>query len=217
MRATTRSMAAEFFGTALLVCTVVGSGIMGTQLSDNLGVALLINALATVFVLALLIYMLAPLSGAHFNPAVSLVSAITKSQRPLDTLLYSLSQALGAIAGALTANFMFGFPVIQFSEKARVTAGTLTGEVIATAGLIAIIFTLVYRDKKELIPVAVAGWIGAAYFFTSSTSFANPAVTIGRVFSDSFSGISPESVVPFISAQLLGAIIGLVLSKTLSK
>jgi glycerol uptake facilitator-like aquaporin len=210
-------MAAEFFGTALLVCTVVGSGIMGTQLSDNLGVALLINALATVFVLALLIYMLAPLSGAHFNPAVSLVSAITKSQRPLDTLLYSLSQALGAIAGALTANFMFGFPVIQFSEKARVTAGTLTGEVIATAGLIAIIFTLVYRDKKELIPVAVAGWIGAAYFFTSSTSFANPAVTIGRVFSDSFSGISPESVVPFISAQLLGAIIGLVLSKTLSK
>ena len=217
MRATTKSITAEFFGTALLVCAVVGSGIMGTNLSDDLGVVLIINALSTMFILALLIYMLAPLSGAHFNPAVSLVSALSKSLRPVDALIYLIAQILGAISGALTANFMFGLPVIQISNQARLSAGTIVGEFIATAGLITIIFTLLKRNKVDLVPIAVAGWIGAAYLFTSSTSFANPAVTIGRIFTDSFSGIAPESVPGFILAQIVGALVGYYLAGVLSR
>jgi glycerol uptake facilitator-like aquaporin len=206
---------AEFFGTAVLVGTVVGSGIMGTNLSDDLAVALIVNALATIFVLALLIFILGPVSGAHFNPVVSFISVLRKSQKAPEALVYSVSQILGAVAGAIAANFMFNLPAIQLSSNLRVSPGTLLGEVIATAGLIIVIFVLVDRKRTELIPITVAGWIGAAYFFTSSTSFANPAVTIGRAFTDTFSGIAPESVAPFIAAQFVGAILGLVATRAL--
>jgi arsenate reductase len=207
---------AEFFGTAVLVGAVVGSGIMGTNLSDDLAVALIVNALATIFVLALLIFILGPVSGAHFNPVVSFISVLRKSQKAPEALAYSLSQILGAVAGAIAANFMFSLPAIQLSSNLRVSPGTLLGEVIATAGLIIVIFVLVDRKRTELIPLTVAGWIGAAYFFTSSTSFANPAVTIGRAFTDTFSGIAPESVAPFIAAQFVGAILGLVATRALA-
>jgi glycerol uptake facilitator-like aquaporin len=207
---------AEFFGTAVLVGTVVGSGIMGTNLSDDLAVALIVNALATIFVLALLIFILGPVSGAHFNPVVSFISVLRKSQKAPEALAYSFSQILGAVAGAIAANFMFNLPAIQLSSNLRVSPGTLIGEVIATAGLIIVIFVLVDRKRTELIPLTVAGWIGAAYFFTSSTSFANPAVTIGRAFTDTFSGIAPESVAPFIAAQFVGAILGLAATRALS-
>jgi glycerol uptake facilitator-like aquaporin len=207
---------AEFIGTAVLVGTVVGSGIMGTNLSDDLAVALIVNALATIFVLALLIFILGPISGAHFNPVVSFISVLRKSQKAPEALAYSVSQILGAITGSITANFMFNLPAVQLSSNLRVSPGTLLGEVIATAGLIIVIFVLVDRKRTELIPIAVAGWIGAAYFFTSSTSFANPAVTIGRAFTDTFSGIAPDSVAPFIAAQFVGAILGLVATRALS-
>ena len=207
---------AEFFGTAVLVGTVVGSGIMGTNLSDDLAVALIVNALATIFVLALLIFILGPVSGAHFNPVVSFISVLRKSQKAPEALAYSVSQILGAVAGAIAANFMFNLPAMQLSSNLRVSPGTLLGEVIATAGLIIVIFVLVDRKRTELIPITVAGWIGAAYFFTSSTSFANPAVTIGRAFTDTFSGIAPESVAPFIAAQFVGAILGLAATRALS-
>ena len=206
---------AEFFGTAVLVGTVVGSGIMGTNLSDDLAVALIVNALATIFVLALLIFILGPVSGAHFNPVVSFISVLRKSQKAPEALAYSVSQILGAVAGAIAANLMFNLPAMQLSSNLRVSPGTLLGEVIATAGLIIVIFVLVDRKRTELIPITVAGWIGAAYFFTSSTSFANPAVTIGRAFTDTFSGIAPESVAPFIAAQFVGAILGLAATRAL--
>jgi glycerol uptake facilitator-like aquaporin len=188
---------------------------MGANLSDDLAVTLIVNALATIFVLALLIFILGPVSGAHFNPVVSFISVLRKSQKAPEALAYSVSQILGAVAGAITANFMFNLPAIQLSGNLRVSTGTLFGEVIATAGLIIVIFVLVDRKRTELIPLTVAGWIGAAYFFTSSTSFANPAVTIGRAFTDTFSGIAPESVAPFIAAQFVGAILGLAATRAL--
>lgn len=180
-----RKCLAEFFGTALLVCVVVGSGIMGTNLSKEVGVALIINALSTVLALALLILVLGPISGA--------------------------------IVGALLANMMFDFPLVQLSTHERVSAGLLVGEVVATAGLIAVIGILSARNQERLIPLAVAAWIGSAYFFTSSTSFANPAVTIGRVFSDTFAGISPASVLPYIAAQLVGALVGMAVVKGVTR
>jgi glycerol uptake facilitator-like aquaporin len=214
MRGIAKRSVAEFFGTAILVCTVVGSGIMGTNLSADVGIALLINAAATVLVLALLIYLFAPVSGAHFNPAVSLVQLLTGNQKPLETLSYAIGQISGAISGAVVANLMFNLPAIELSQNSRVSPGTLLGEVIATAGLVTVIFVLVARSQSSVIPIAVAGWIGAAYFFTSSTSFANPAVTIGRTFTDSFSGIAPDSVLPFIGSQLIGAAIGVLLTRS---
>lgn len=200
---------AEFAGTAVLVCVVVGSGIMGTGLSPDMGVALIINAFSTIFALALLILVLAPISGAHLNPAVSLVQLVSKTQKTTESLVYIVAQIAGAILGAIVANVMFDQPAIQISGHVRVSTGMLLGEVIATAGLIAIIGILSHRKQDKLIPVAVAAWIGSAYFFTSSTSFANPAVTIGRMFSDTFAGIEPSSVAPYIAAQLVGALIGL--------
>jgi glycerol uptake facilitator-like aquaporin len=206
---------AELIGTALLVCVVVGSGIMGTNLSDDTGVALLINTISTIFALVLLIFILAPVSGAHFNPAVSLVQLVTKSQKLSETFVYIIAQVTGAVSGAVLANIMFDLDAIQISTKERTSFGMLIGEVIATAGLIAVIGILSKRNQANLIPVAVATWIGSAYFFTSSTSFANPAVTVGRVFSDTFAGIEPGSVLAFIGAQLVGAAIGLIAVKAI--
>lgn len=206
---------AEFAGTALLVCIVVGSGIMGTNLSTDMAVALLVNTASTVFGLALLIMVLGPVSGAHFNPAVTLVMLAKKSVSTKQVLAYIPAQVLGAVTGAIGANIMFDQAAFQVSDKARITQGTFLGEVIATAGLIIVILILVARKNDTHVAIAVAAWIGSAYFFTSSTSFANPAVTVGRVFSDSFAGIDPASVAPFVLAQLIGAAIGFFLAKPL--
>lgn len=206
---------AEFIGTALLVCVVVGSGIMGTNLSEDTGIALLINTISTIFALVLLIFILAPVSGAHFNPAVSLVQLVSKSQKLSETFVYIAAQVTGAISGAVLANVMFDLAALQISTKARTSFGMLVGEVIATAGLITLIGVLSKRNQGTLIPVVVATWIGSAYFFTSSTSFANPAVTVGRIFSDTFAGIEPVSVLPFIAAQLVGAALGMLAVKRL--
>lgn len=203
---------AEFFGTLVLVATVVGSGIMGTQMSDDPGVALLINTLSTIFVLALLILILGPISGAHFNPAVTLVMWAKKLQPGVRVLPYVIAQITGAISGAILANIMFDQAPIQIASTQRVSPGLFIGEIVATAGLLVVILVFIARDQARFVPVAVAAWIGSAYFFTSSTSFANPAVTIGRVFSDSFAGIAPPSVGPFVLAQLIGAALGAVLA-----
>lgn len=204
---------AEFSGTALLVSVVVGSGIMGANLSDDLGITLIINAFSTIFALVLLILTIGPISGAHFNPAVSLVQLFSRQLSSAETLTYIAAQIAGAISGAILANAMFDLPAIQFSAHDRVSSGMLIGEVVATAGLVALIGILSSREQGKYIPVAVAAWIGSAYFFTSSTSFANPAVTIGRLFTDTFAGIAPASVLPYILAQLVGAAIGMAIAK----
>ena len=209
--------AAEFVGTALLVCVVVGSGIMGANLSTDQGVVLIINALSTIFALALLIVVLGPISGAHFNPVVSLVQLFTGKQPFGETITFIVSQVAGAITGAIVANVMFDLPALQFSTHDRLSPGMLLGEVIATAGLIALIGVLSERKQTAIIPVAVAAWIGSAYFFTSSTSFANPAVTVGRLFTDTFAGIAPASVLPYIVAQAVGAAIGVAIVAALKR
>ena len=217
MRHTGLTLLAEFAGTALLVCVVVGSGIMGDQLSADDGVALIINTLSTIFALALLIYALMPASGAHLNPAVSISSFLTRDMRAWRTLGYILAQIAGAIVGAIVANVMFDLPPVTLGTNDRVTFGTLVGEVMATAGLLVVIGVVAHRRQLALVPIAVAAWIGSAAFFTSSTSFANPAVTIGRMFTDTFAGISPASVLPFIAAQLIGALLGLVIVRGLNR
>ncbi|WP_421741374.1 aquaporin [Cellulomonas sp.] len=207
-----RRLAAEFVGTALLVAVVVGSGIMAQALTTDVGIQLLANSLATVFGLAVLIVVLGPVSGAHFNPAVTaaewMLSRGSSAQRsPLEIAGYVMAQCTGGIAGALLANVMFDIaPAIATTE--RTGTGLLVGEVVATAGLVLVIFALVRSGRAAIVPAAVAAWIGAAYWFTSSTSFANPAVTIGRMFSDSFAGIAPGSVPPFLLAQVVGAALG---------
>ncbi len=208
---------AEFVGTGLLVCAVVGSGIMGDALSADDGVALLINAVSTVFALALLILVIGPISGAHLNPAVTLVTAFSRQQPARESALYIAAQTAGAIGGAILANVMFDLSAFQISERDRTSVGMLVGEVVATAGLIAIIGILSARKQTAIIPVAVAAWIVSACFFTSSTSFANPAVTVGRMFTDTFAGIAPESVLPYIAAQLVGAAIGVAVVKGASR
>ena len=207
---------AEFLGTALLVAIVVGSGIMATNLSQDVGVQLLINTISTVFGLYVLITILAPISGAQFNPVVTMVDLIQGKSSPIQFIQYSVAQVLGAITGAILANAMFSFPLLEASTKIRSGGNLYIGEIVATAGLILLINLLVNQKNLVVIPAAVAAWIGSAYFFTSSTSFANPAVTIGRTFSDSFAGIAPECAPKFIAAQVLGALIGLGLTKALT-
>jgi glycerol uptake facilitator-like aquaporin len=208
---------AEFLGTALLVAIVVGSGIMATNLSQDVGVQLLINTISTVFGLYVLITILAPISGAQFNPVVTMVDLIQGKSSPIQFIQYSVAQVLGAITGAILANAMFSFPLLEASTKIRSGGNLYIGEIVATAGLILLINLLVNQKNLVVVPAAVAAWIGSAYFFTSSTSFANPAVTIGRTFSDSFAGIAPECAPKFIAAQVLGALIGLGLTKVLTR
>jgi glycerol uptake facilitator-like aquaporin len=211
-----RKVAGEFLGTALLVAIVVGSGIMATDLSNDVGVQLLINTISTVFGLAVLIQILGPISGANFNPVVTMIDVIQKRTNVVTFLSYAVAQTAGAITGAILANAMFSHPLIEISTKVRSGSNQYLGEIVATAGLILIINLMIHQEKLNLIPVIVASWIGSAYFFTSSTSFANPAVTVGRIFSDSFAGIAPECVLKFIVAQILGAFIGLGLTKVLT-
>ena len=206
---------AEFVGTGILAATVVGSGIMATSLTKDVAVQLLVVAIATVFILAVLIQMLAPISGAHFNPAVSLVDFLNKGISAKKLALYTVAQVFGGVIGVITANAMFELPGIQSSTLERLGVGLLLGEVVATAGLILVIQLVGAQKNGKYIPFAVAGWIGAAYFFTSSTSFANPAVTFARSLSDTFAGIELSSVPAFILAQLIGALVGLLLAKGL--
>jgi glycerol uptake facilitator-like aquaporin len=199
---------AEFLGTMILVAAVVGSGIMATTLSDDVGVQLLMNMLATVLVLGLLIWTLGPISGAHFNPVVTGVALVRREIAPGEGAAYIPAQVAGAITGAILANLMFALPAVEAATTQPTGGNLLLGEVVATAGLLWIIGALTRTGNGRLGPALVPAWIGAAYFFTSSTSFANPAVTIGRMFTDTFAGIAPSSVLPFVAAQLVGATIG---------
>jgi glycerol uptake facilitator-like aquaporin len=200
---------AELLGTGLLVAIVVGSGIAAQRLSpSDTGLQLLENSLATTLGLAVLIFMLSPVSGAHFNPVVTIAERILNGgPRWVEPAAYVVAQVVGAIGGALLANAIFGLPPAIASTQ-RVSAGHLLGEVVATAVLVLLIFSLVRTGRSAAVAPAVGAYIGAAYWFTSSTSFANPAVTIGRLFSDTFAGIAPDSVLPYVAAQLVGAAIG---------
>jgi glycerol uptake facilitator-like aquaporin len=215
-----RRLLAEFLGTGLLVAVVVGSGIAAAELSpDDIGVQLLENSTATVLGVAVLILMLGPVSGAHFNPVVTvadwfLARRDTRGFSAGHIAPYAVAQTAGAIAGAVLANAMFDVGT-AFSEHERASGGHLLAEVVATAGLVLLIFSLVRTDRAALAAPAVGAYIGAAYWFTSSTSFANPAVTIGRMFTDTFAGIAPSSVLAFIAAQVVGAAIGVALALAL--
>ena len=199
---------AEFFGTALLVAVVVGSGTMAVNISQDVGVQLLINTIATIFALGLLIELLGPISGAHFNPLVTIISVFRREKSVSELLFYVVAQCAGGISGAMLANLMFSHPAIYMSQNTRSGSNLWLGEVVATAGLIFVIFQAISFGKSKIIPILVPAWIGSAYFFTSSTSFANPAVTVARAFSDTFSGIKLSSVSGFVGAQIVGALIG---------
>lgn len=209
-----RRAVAEMLGTCLLVSIVVGSGIAAQQLSPNdIGLQLLQNSTATVLGLTVLILVFGPVSGAHFNPAVSLADWILGRRSGAGLTLpeltaYVAAQTAGAVGGSVLANAMFEVGT-AISTTERATPGHLLGELVATAGLVLLIFALAATSRGLLAAPAVGAYIGAAYWFTSSTSFANPAVTVGRIFSDTFAGIAPASVPGFIAAQLIGAAVGL--------
>ncbi|MFF2073453.1 aquaporin [Kitasatospora sp. NPDC058162] len=211
-----RRAAVEFVGTGALVAVVVGSGIQAAKLSADVGVQLLANSLATVFGLGVLILLLGPVSGAHFNPVVTLAAWWTGRREgdgpgPREVAAYVPAQIAGAIGGAVLADAMFAAPLVRWSTHDRWAPHLWLGEVVATAGLILLVFGLARVGRERFAPVAVASYIGAAYWFTSSTSFANPAVTIGRAFTDTFAGIAPGSLLPFIAAQLAGLVVGVAL------
>jgi glycerol uptake facilitator-like aquaporin len=209
-----RRLLAEFVGTALLVTAVVGSGVMATQLSPNdVGLQLLENGIATALALGALILTLGPVSGAHLNPVVSaadwFLGRRTRTGLTARQLGgYVVAQTAGAVAGSILANLMFALPAAGFSGKDRAAGHLWLGEVVATAGLILLIFALARSGRVAVAPAAVGAYIGAAYWFTSSTSFANPAVTVGRAFTDTFAGIAPSSVPGFVAAQLVGLALG---------
>jgi arsenate reductase len=209
-----RRLLAEFLGTGVLVAVVIGSGIAAQRLSPgDTGLQLLQNSLTTLLGLGVLILVFGPVSGAHFNPVVSVVDWVIGRRGggglPGGLLAgYVAAQLLGGIAGAVLANLMFSLPLISTASSVRTGLGLWLGEIVATAGLILVILALARTGRAGLSAAAVASWIGAAYWFTSSTSFANPAVTIARMFSDSFAGIAPASVPAFVLAQIVGAVIG---------
>ncbi|MFD4240524.1 aquaporin [Streptomyces sp. NPDC058525] len=209
-----RRATVEGLGTAALVAVVVGSGIQAGELTHDIGTQLLANSLATVFGLGVLIALLDSVSGAHFNPAVTLAAWFAGRRTGdgpalRDVAAYLPAQVAGAVTGAMLADAMFGKPLLDFSTHERSSWHLWLGEVVATAGLVWLVFGLTRAGRVHLTPLLVASYIGAAYWFTSSTSFANPAVTIGRAFTDTFAGIAPTSVLPFLAAQLLGAAAGL--------
>jgi glycerol uptake facilitator-like aquaporin len=209
-------LAGEFLGTGLLVMAVVGSGAMATQLSSDVGVQLLANSLATVGALTTLIWMFGPISGAHFNPVVTISQCIMKHMHWRDSVPYFVAQTTGGIAGAAIANVMFSLDVLGPSTKVREGGGIWLGEVVATVTLLLVIH-VIGKSNGALVPVAVGIWIGGAYWFTSSTSLANPAVTFARSFSESFAGIAPASVPMFVVMQFVGLAIALPLIKQLNR
>jgi arsenate reductase len=210
-----RRAAAEFLGTALLVAVVVGSGVMAARLSpDDVGLQLLQNSTATALGLAAIILLVGPVSGAHLNPVVSLAdwwlgrgTGGGLSTRALG--VYVPAQVAGAISGAVLANLMFDLAAVDWAATDRDAAHLWLGELVATAGLVLLVVALARSGRAAVAPAAVGGYIGAAYWFTSSTSFANPAVTVGRAFTDTFAGIAPASVPGFVGAQLVGLVVGL--------
>lgn len=208
-----RRLFAEGLGSLLLAATVIGSGIMAGQLAGgNMAVALLANTGATVAVLAVLIALLGPISGAHFNPAVSFIFALRRALPWREAGAYAVVQILGCCLGAILAHAMFSLPLLQISLHARTGPGQWLAEAVATLGLILVV--LGHRRASDA-PWMVAGWIGAAYWFTASTSFANPAITIARSLSNTFAGIRPEDAPAFIASQIVGAVIGLGVARVL--
>ena len=207
-----RKTIAEAVGTATLLLVVIGSGVMATNLSKDVGVQLTINSAATGLILFILITLLGPISGAHFNPVVTAIQLFKKNITASLAATYLAAQLVGAVIGVALANFIFNLPIIEISQKDRTGAELFVSEILATAGLVFIIFTAIAQKSEAKIPVLVGAYISAAYFFTSSTSFANPAVTVARTLSDTFAGIAPGSVLPFIAAQIIGAALGLVLT-----
>lgn len=210
-----RAVFAEGLGSFFLFATVIGSGVMAERLAGgNVAVALLGNTLATGAMLFVLITMLGPISGAHFNPAVSLVFRLRGELTTRMALAYTAAQLAGGILGVWAAHLMFDLPILQVSEKARTGVGQWAGELIATFGLVLTILGTL-RSRQEWVPVSVALYITAAYWFTSSTSFANPAITVARSLSNSFAGIAPGDVAGFVAAQIVGAVLALGVCRTL--
>lgn len=210
-----RAIVAEALGSFFLFATVLGSGIMAERLSGgNVAVALLGNTLATGAILVVLITMLGPISGAHFNPAVSLVFRLRGEIGTGLAVAFVAAQLAGGIAGVWAAHLMFDLPILQFSEKARTGVGQWTGEFVATFGLLITILGTI-KARREWVPASVALYIVAAYWFTSSTSFANPAITVARSLSNSFAGIAPADVAGFVTAQLAGAVTAFAVSRYL--
>ena len=207
-----RRITAELLGSAILAAVVVGSGIAAQRLSPtDAGLQLLENAVATGLGLSVLIMLFAPLSGAHFNPVVSLVESASGLRSWRDTAFYIPAQVIGCILGAMLANVLFGDAAVSVSSTERLTPPHFLSEIVATAGLVMVIFVLARTGRSGLTAAAVGAYIGTAYFFTSSTSFANPAITIGRMFSDTFAGIAPSSAPGFVAAQLIGGALGFAL------
>jgi glycerol uptake facilitator-like aquaporin len=201
-----RTVVAEFIGSGFLVAAVVGSGIMGERLAGgNIAIALLANAIATGATLIVLILAFGPISGAHFNPAVTLVDAIEGGLRWVDAACYIVAQCAGAICGTIAAHLMFKLPIVSFSRHDRSGGAQLFSEFVATFGLLSVIWGC-SRSRPGIVPFAVGLYITAAYWFTASTSFANPAVTIARCLSDTFAGIRPADAAGFIAAQIAGAL-----------
>jgi glycerol uptake facilitator-like aquaporin len=203
-----RRLLAEFLGSAFLAAVVIGSGIAAANLSPgDIGLQLFENAAATAAGLFAIILMFGPVSGGHFNPVVSLVDASFGGLRWREASAYIPAQISGCIAGAIAANAMFALTAISISDKHRASEAHLFAEVVATLGLLLVIFALARTGRTSTAPAAVGAYIGAAYFFTSSTSFANPAISVGRMFSDTFAGIAPASVPSFVVAQLVGGVV----------
>jgi arsenate reductase len=209
-----RRLISEAVGTGLLIISVVGSGIMATNLTDDVALQLLANAGATVGALIALIMMFGHISGAHFNPVVTAADCVLNGRSWRDLGPYFVAQTIGGIIGAAIANLMFDLDILGPSSKVRDGGGIWLGEVVATFGLLLVIF-LIGKHRAESVPLAVGVWIGGAYWFTSSTSLANPSVTIARAFSESFAGIAPRSVPMFIVMQLIGLLLALPLLKFL--
>ena len=211
-----RRLTAEFAGSAFLAAVVIGSGIAAMRLSPgNTGLELLENAAATAAGLFAIILMFGPVSGGHFNPVVSFVDAAFGGLRWRDAAAYLPVQVAGCVAGAVVANLMFGLTAASISTKSRASAAHFLSEIVATLGLILVIMALARSGRARSAPAAVGAYIGAAYFFTSSTSFANPAITVGRMFSDTFAGIAPSSAPSFIGAQIVGGALAFALVKAL--
>jgi glycerol uptake facilitator-like aquaporin len=211
-----RRAVAEFLGSAFLAATVIGSGIAAARLSPgDIGLQLLENAAATATGLFTFILMFGPISGAHLNPVVSLIDVALGGRHRRDLLAYVPAQIVGCVVGAVIANAMFGLSAISISTTHRASPSHLLAEVVATLGLLLVIFSLARTGRGQSAPAAVGAYIGAAYFFTSSTSFANPAIDVGRMFSDTFAGIAPASVPAFIVVQLLSGVLALGLIRVL--
>ena len=208
-----RKLLAEAIGTGLLIVAVIGSGIMAERLTDIVALQLLCNAIATGGALVALILIFAPVSGASFNPVVGIVGVFTGEATMRDTALYAVAQTVGGCIGAITANLMFDLDAINISQKVRSGSGILFSEVVATIGLLVVIYGTIRAQRAKLVPFTVAAWITGAYFFTSSTSLANPAVTVARSLSNTFAGIAPESVPMFVLMQLIGAMLAVAIIK----